>query len=45
MTGRRALVHKRHALSAWKSMKACMRREIILMERHKFIYFFRLAQV
>ncbi|CAL8470297.1 g9839 [Coccomyxa elongata] len=40
-----ALVHKRHALSAWKSMKACMRRELILMARHRFVYFFRLAQL
>jgi hypothetical protein len=43
--GHQALVHKRHALSPWKSTKACMRREIILMWRHKFVYFFRLIQV
>lgn len=38
-------MHRRHALSAWKSMKACMRRELILMSRHRFVYFFRIAQV
>lgn len=38
-------MHDRHALSAWKSMKACMRREMILMSRHSFVYFFRLLQV
>ena len=45
MAGWEALVHRRHALSAWKSMKACMRRELILMSRHRFVYFFRIAQV
>ena len=40
-----SLVHKRYALSAWKSMKACMRREIILVYRHSFVYLFRIAQV
>lgn len=40
-----ALVHKQYALSAWKSMKACMRREVILVYRHSFVYLFRIAQV
>ena len=44
-TGYDALVHKRYALSAWKSMKACMRREVILVRRHSFTYIFRIAQV
>ena len=43
--GHDALVHKRYALSAWKSMKACMRREVILVRRHSFTYIFRIAQV
>ena len=43
--GHDSLVHKRYALSAWKSMKACMRREIILVYRHSFVYLFRIAQV
>lgn len=43
--GYEALVHKRFALSAWKSMKACMRREVILVYRHSFVYAFRIAQV
>ena len=38
-------MHKRYALSAWKSMKACMRREVILVRRHSFTYIFRIAQV
>lgn len=42
--GHAALVHKRHALSLWKSTKACMRREITLFYRHSFVYFFRLLQ-
>ena len=37
-------MHKRYALSAWKSMKACMRREVILVRRHSFTYIFRIAQ-
>ena len=43
--GHDSLVHKRYALSAWKSMKACMRREVILVYRHSFVYLFRIAQV
>ncbi len=38
-------MHRQYALSAWKSMKACMRREVILVYRHSFVYLFRIAQV
>ena len=45
VAGYDALVHKRYALSGWKSTKACMRREVILVKRHSFVYLFRIAQV
>ena len=44
-TGRAALVHKKHALSLWRSLKACMRRETTLMSRHRVVYLYRILQM
>ena len=43
--GSAALCHTRFALSWWEGFKACLRREVILMQRNSFLYAFRLGQV
>ncbi|KAK9811201.1 hypothetical protein WJX73_009709 [Symbiochloris irregularis] len=39
--GAKALKHVKHAQSGYTSLKACLRREIILMQRNRFVYYFR----
>ena len=45
LTGKAALARKRYALTWYGCIKACLRRELILMEANRFLFYFRLGQV
>ncbi|KAF2312567.1 hypothetical protein GH714_035098 [Hevea brasiliensis] len=40
-----ALSKTRYAVSRWELLKACFAREILLIKRHRFLYWFRTCQV
>lgn len=40
-----ALSFQKYSLSKWKLLKACARREFLLMKRNSFIYVFKSVQV
>lgn len=40
-----ALCRTKFAISGWENLKACFEREILLINRHRFLYTFRTCQV
>ena len=40
-----ALCRTQFAISGWENLKVCFRREMILINRHRFLYTFRTCQV
>ncbi|KAG5404800.1 hypothetical protein IGI04_010919 [Brassica rapa subsp. trilocularis] len=40
-----ALCRTQYAISGWENLKVCFRREMLLINRHRFLYTFRTCQV
>ena len=40
-----ALCRTQFAISGWENLKVCFRREMLLINRHRFLYTFRTCQV